>query len=98
MSEQNDAATGLMIAPNPAVSVALITVTLAQYAHNVRVDVLDVTGRSVRVLADHAQEQGTTMFRWDGMTQDGLPAASALYMIRIVADGSVRTSPLSLSR
>jgi flagellar hook assembly protein FlgD len=64
----------------------------------VRVDVLDVTGRSVRVLADYAQEQGTTMLRWDGMTQDGLPAASGLYTIRIVADGSVRTSPLSLSR
>jgi hypothetical protein len=96
--ERNDVATGVMIAPNPAISVALITVTLAHYARNVRVDVLDVTGRSVRVLADYAQEQGTTMLRWDGMTQDGLPAASGLYTIRIVADGSVRTSPLSLSR
>ena len=87
-----------MIAPNPTVSVALITVTLVHNARNVRVEVLDVTGRSVRVLADHALEQGTAMFRWDGMTQDGLPAASALYTVRIIADGNVRTSPLSLSR
>lgn len=96
--EPIEASTGVMIAPNPTVSVALITVTLVHNARNVRVEVLDVTGRSVRVLADHALEQGTAMFRWDGMTQDGLPAASALYTVRIIADGNVRTSPLSLSR
>ena len=91
-------ASDMTITPNPTSAVALITVTLPTAAGKVRIDVIDGAGRVVQVLADRAMEQGVHVLRWEGVSDqhEQLPAAS--YMIRIVADGAVRTSPLVMTR
>lgn len=47
-------------------------------------DVLDVTGRQVRVLADgESRGVGTSRLEWDGRAADGRAVASGLYMVRV---------------
>lgn len=53
----------------------------------VRLEVFDLFGRRVRLLADRAFEPGYYSLDWDGRTDGGVRAAAGVYMYRLSAAG-----------
>ena len=50
-----------------------------------RLEVMDVLGRRVRLLADEVKEPGIYDLLWDGCRMDGRPSPSGVYFIRMSA-------------
>jgi FlgD Ig-like domain len=56
-----------------------------------RVEVVDVEGRSVRLIADDMFSPGPTDLSWDGLDSSGRPAPAGLYLL-VAGSGSERQS------
>lgn len=56
---------------------------------NVRIQIYDATGRLIRSYEMGVQEPGTYTVNWDGNYGNGAPAASGIYLCRIVAGNQV---------
>lgn len=69
---------------------------LPQDANEVKVDVLDVNGETVKTYNLGARNQGEVQWKWDGSTDAGPPAESGRYSYR-VSGTSGDGSPLSIS-
>jgi len=72
-------------------------------AARLRLTVLDVTGRTVRVLADQflpmkRGRAGRETAAWDGEDEAGHPLAAGIYYCRLALGGEIRTSRLVLIR
>jgi len=52
----------------------------------VRVEVYDMMGHLVRVLADEIRPAGTYEVMWDGTDENGLRQASGTYFCRMISD------------
>ncbi|HVP38925.1 MAG TPA: metallophosphoesterase [Candidatus Saccharimonadales bacterium] len=57
----------------------------------VRLEVLDLAGRRVAVLADGRQGPGGHSAAWDGRADGGAPVAAGLYFVRLTAGGAHET-------
>lgn len=68
-------------APNPSAGAVLLTLT-APTTVAARVHVFDLMGRRVRVLHGGELPAGLHPISWDGLTDDGRPAAQGLYFVR----------------
>jgi hypothetical protein len=68
--------------PNPARGHANLDFALPRGAR-VRLEVLDLQGRRVRSLVDHALPAGRFAFGWDLRDEDGRAVAPGVYMIRL---------------
>jgi len=64
----------------------------------VRVEVFDLAGRRVIVLADGRYESGKQRVEWDGRDQAGFPAPSGVYFVRITGGGLDSTLRAALIR
>ena len=64
---------------------ALGGVELAQPADNVKVEIKDSNGNSVRTLDLGAMDAGSQAFGWDGKTDNGTAAADGTYSISVTA-------------
>jgi hypothetical protein len=51
----------------------------------VRLEVFDVMGRRVRVLAQGVLAAGTHEYSWDGLTETGMRVEAGIYVIRLEA-------------
>ena len=78
--------------PNPAQDGATVTFNISE-AVPVRVEVLDVLGRRVALLADGPVAAGEHTLRWEA---GALP--SGLYLVRLTAGNAVQTQRLTLVR
>ena len=58
--------------------------------------VYDLSGRLVRELADGILPAGPQAVAWDGLGQDGQPASSGVYLVRLSADGVEQSVKASL--
>jgi hypothetical protein len=58
----------------------------------VRLEVIDVSGRRVRVLELGFREQGRHRAHWDGRDERGRPVANGVYYLRLSHDGETRVS------
>lgn len=85
-------AASLAAYPNPASGRATVAVTLAE-PQAVRVDALDVLGRTVSVLHDGWLGAGTHVFSFDAA---GLPAG--VYLVRLSGTGGAETRRFTLVR
>ena len=79
-------------APNPSSGTVRLALTLPAPA-DVRLSILDVLGREVAVLSEGRRSSGSHVAEWDARA-----AAPGVYLVRLVADGSVRTQPLVVAR
>jgi hypothetical protein len=79
--------------PNPFVPPAKIGYTLPR-AGDVRVDVLDATGRRVRRLVDRREDAGAHLLTWDGRDDEGARVASGVYFVMV--SGSLGRFPSKL--
>jgi hypothetical protein len=77
---------------NPSTSVRFALPT----AGPVRLTVYDLSGRRVRTLVDGDLPAGEHVRRWDGRDQRGVAVASGMYVLRLEADGTVRTRKAAL--
>lgn len=64
----------------------------------VHLAIYNLVGQRVRTLVDAVHEAGTYTARWDGRTEEGVPAASGLYLYRLRAGASTATQKMLLIR
>lgn len=68
--------------PNPSAGVVTVPYTLAASGPT-RLDIVDVLGRTVRVLHVGEQDAGSHTVAWDGHDASGQPAAAGVYLVRL---------------
>jgi hypothetical protein len=81
--------------PNPCNPATVLAFELSRTGL-ARLDVLDIRGRSVRLLASAVHAAGRHEYSWDGRDDDGHSMPSGVYFSRLVADGQTRTEKLTL--
>jgi beta-fructofuranosidase len=69
---------------------AALEIQLSEAA-SVRVDLYDVLGRRLRVLADRALSQGVNVLAWDGRDGGGADVGDGVYFARVACAGRVQT-------
>ncbi len=88
---------GLLCAPNPSRFGFDIGYTLQRSSY-VRGEVLDVTGRLVRLIEDSTKDGGPHSVRWDGRDEHGRYAARGVYFVRVTGAGGMGTARVVLLR
>jgi hypothetical protein len=83
--------------PNPFRSQATFGFSVSRRGQ-VRLEIYDVQGRSVRTLQDGVLAPGRYERVWDGMTANGLVARTGVYLVRLSGPGIERTSKALLVR
>lgn len=81
--------------PNPFNPSTTIEYTLPTRSQ-VRVEILNTLGRTVRVLTDAPVSAGLHRVVWDGRTSYGTPVASGIYYYRIVAGDMINARKMIL--
>jgi hypothetical protein len=76
--------------PNPFDDATTVAFALPRKG-NTRLEVFDLLGRRVRVLADGEREPGRYQIRWDGRDGAGRRLAGGVYVLRLDAAGVVLT-------
>jgi photosystem II stability/assembly factor-like uncharacterized protein len=88
-------------APNPLATSAgpgtRLQFELPRAAH-VALAVYDASGRLVRELVNGAEDAGRHARTWDGRNDAGHPVARGTYVVRLAADGVVRSTKVTVSR
>ena len=84
-------------APNPFAGTTSIGFSLPHNAQ-VSLEVIDVSGRIVRVLENRAIEAGDHAYGWDGHNGDGHPAAAGTYFYRLRVDGQDKSRKMVLMK
>jgi len=64
----------------------------------VRLAIHDSRGRLVKVLEEGFRAAGSHRVAWDGVTDQGSPAASGLYLVRLSTQGGERTLKITLAK
>ena len=72
----------LAAAPNPFVGQVALRYTLA-VRDDVRLEILDVSGRRVRLLEDGSRDAGVRTIHWDGRDDGGSARAAGLYFAHL---------------
>ena len=83
--------------PNPSGGATHFSFSLTQEA-DVRLDVIDVTGRHVTTLAAGRWGAGTHPLRWAGTDDAGRPSRAGIYFARFTAGGLTTTRRFALAR
>jgi subtilisin family serine protease len=84
-------------APNPFTASTRLEFSLDR-SREVRVEVLDVSGRRVTTLATGLFAAGPHVLDWDGRDAQGRPAAAGIYFCRLRADDTTLTRRMVLKR
>lgn len=83
--------------PNPSSSGIAFRFAIRD-AGSVRVDVLDVSGRAVAVLADQLFQPGVHDASWDGRLNGGTRAPAGVYLVRLTMPGFSGSRKFALIR
>jgi hypothetical protein len=76
--------------PNPFSASTTIRHSLA-HSSDVRLDIYDLTGKSVRTLVDDRLDAGYGVAKWDGRDEQGNTVPTGTYIYRLVTGDSSRT-------
>ena len=89
---------GVRSAPNPFNSNTMIYLAIPENLE-VTLTVYSLTGQTVaRLYENHPLEAGVHRLQWRGVDAQGRPAASGLYLYRLIAGTEVRVGKLALIR
>jgi hypothetical protein len=83
--------------PNPFNGAATLAYQVAERT-DVALDVFDILGRRVAVLADSPHDAGRYTVRWDGRTAGGARAANGVYVYRLRAGSFTASHKVVLLR
>jgi plastocyanin len=87
----------LAASPNPFLSTTTVRLRLPQPAA-IRVEIFDVAGRSIQVLADRLLDAGTHELAWDARTARGGAAPGGVYYARLLSQERTESVRLLLLR
>lgn len=76
--------------PNPFSESATFIIDLPS-GTNLRLEIYDVLGKKVRVIADDYHRAGRHRIEWDGRTAAGVPLVAGVYFARLQAGGSLKS-------
>ena len=82
------------IQPSPFRSSASVGFSLPRAGH-AKLSVVDVTGRTVRVLLDGEAPAGSREAMWDGRDDTGRQVSSGIYLVRLESADGVRTAKVA---
>jgi len=85
------------VEPNPFASSTRVAFSLPRRGAT-RLSVVDVTGRTVRVLLEDEAPAGAHDVTWDGRDASGRPVASGVYLLRLESEDGVRTAKVARLR
>jgi hypothetical protein len=88
---------GFWVAPNPAWRGAQVRYELEQ-ASEIRIYVVDATGRRVKTLTNERKASGAYSLDWDGRDETGHSVASGVYFIRLDSESRSKTERLLFIR
>ncbi len=83
--------------PNPFRDRILIPLSLRQQ-EQIRIEIVDLRGRSITVLWDGIADAGNRFFTWDGMDDTGNPAGSGIYLLKFTNRGRSEFQKILLLR
>ena len=83
--------------PNPFNPETVIRFALPELGQT-RLDIYNALGQHIRALIDEELPAGYHRARWDGRTEDGLPAGSGVYLYRIISGSYVQTKKMVMLR
>ncbi len=83
--------------PNPCAGSSTIEFA-APAGSEVVLGIYDASGRLVRSLASEAPSGGPGSVVWDGLTNDGTPVASGVYLVRVEAGGETASRKVVVLR
>ena len=81
--------------PNPFNATTRIIYELPKTSH-VKIEIIDILGRSVRVLFDGFQQVGNHTIMWSGTNSGGDPVASGIYFCKITTETHSSTKRMLL--
>jgi len=84
------------VAPNPTRGLSRFGIVLPE-AGKVRLEVLDIGGREVALVADGFEPAGRREFAWEGRSRDG-PVPAGIYVVRLDAMGRTLTRKFAIAR
>ena len=87
----------LAASPTPAVSGVTLKFGLPKQGR-VRIEVFDIRGRQVIVLADGRYDAGWQQVRWNGRNADGRPVAPGMYFARVETRKQAATAKIILMK
>lgn len=87
----------VVVSPNPSSSGGVVRFGLPT-REKVRLEVFDVRGRSVVVLADGEYDGGWHVARWNGLDSRGARVAPAVYFVRLAAERTSATTKMLVLR
>jgi hypothetical protein len=96
MSRDDDAtavsmqASALNVYPNPFTDATMLEVKL-NAASQVKIEIMDITGKKVAELTNSMFAAGTHQFNWNGSNSAGNAVSSGLYFCRIASGDQVQT-------
>lgn len=93
----DDAGRGLVASPNPSGAATSIRYRLAR-ASEVRLEVLDVSGRLIRTLEGGPRPAGSRSVIWDGADGQGHGVGAGVYWVRLRTDGAAESRKVVLTR
>jgi flagellar hook assembly protein FlgD len=82
---------------NPTRAPATVEYRLPSAA-NVSLEVYDAAGRRVRVIDRGARAAGDHRTTWDGRAENGAPATSGVYFVRLAVENGTKGLKLALLR
>jgi hypothetical protein len=88
MDESHTRDLQLKVFPNPSSEGCMISYVLKRPA-NVRIDVIDLSGRLTATIANGSHPTGKHMVRWDGRTAEGTMAGAGIYFIRVMLNETI---------
>jgi hypothetical protein len=83
--------------PNPFNASTHIRYDVPERA-NVRLDILDVNGKTVRILSDQVESPGEKTAVWNGTDGSGRPVPSGVYACRLVSKFGTTVRKMALQR
>lgn len=79
--------------PNPSAGAMRLRATLAQKGH-IRLDIVDISGRQVRLLMDAEVGAGAMEWSWDGRDDRGVRAGAGVYFARLRTPAGIHAQRL----
>jgi flagellar hook capping protein FlgD len=86
------------IVPNPSAGATAIHFAVPAGAAPFTIEIIDLSGRVIRVLHSGRREAGHQSLAWDGRSEEGSPSPSGIYFCRLKAAGARSVRRLAVIR
>jgi parallel beta-helix repeat protein len=78
--------------PNPFNQELTIQYEVDAEFTKVNIEVLDLSGKTIKTLANTGQQHGFYQLNWNGQDESGIPVKNGLYLIRLITNEEVSVS------